>query len=162
MHVFFVNDTWHFFTIAWLHSQWLFNYAYHLLSKWDMAMTWFWIRARAYKCKRRFSMGKVDLCNFFSKENSERIWLRTSYAFTGRGSLCNVKFTKYFTYYSSDEFSSLIISDFRSNYFKISVRYMSKWKFPCPPIFLFQKSAKICKNFPNSVKKVGRLPCPSF
>ena len=46
-----------------------------------------------------------------------------------------------------------MIYDFHSNYLTISVRYLSRWKFPCPPVFLFLTPAKLCPIFPNSVEK---------
>ena len=52
-----------------------------------------------------------------------------------------------------------MISDFCSNHFKISVRYLSKWKFTCPPVFLLPKSAKMCTIFANSIEKLGRFWC---
>ena len=52
-----------------------------------------------------------------------------------------------------------MISDFRSDYFRMSVLHQSRLKFPCPPVFLFPKSAKIYTSFSNSVAKIGQFPC---
>ena len=52
-----------------------------------------------------------------------------------------------------------MISDLRSNHFKIFIRYLSKGKFTCLSVFLFLKSAKICTIFSNFVEKKGQNPC---
>ena len=53
-----------------------------------------------------------------------------------------------------------MIFDFRPNYFKISVTYLSNWKFTCRTVFQFPKSANIStKISPHSVEKIGLFSC---
>ena len=54
-----------------------------------------------------------------------------------------------------------MISDFRSNYFKISVKFCQNKKFLCPTSISISKIRQNIPIFPNSVEKIDWFPCPA-